>query len=148
MEQILKEMNDLPGVRGSFVCDGTGVVVLAAMPEAYSREVEDIGREMVQVVALLDMLGEETDTIDFLFSDGRILVNGLRDILLIIFCEPKVDISMVRLKSNVTLGEIRRDGKLKKHMQKSTRTKRRPFSGKGFDKSYQRIMEKLKPLGM
>ncbi len=116
------------------------------MPEIYDREVENIGREVVQVIALLQVLGEETDTLDFLFSDGRILVNGLTDFSLIIFCEPDIDISMVRLKSNVILAEIRRDGKFKKHMQKIPKAKESLLAGEGLDESYQQIIKKLKPL--
>ena len=92
------------------------------------------------------MLGEETDILDFLFSDGRILVNGLTDFSLIVFCEPNINISMVRLKSNVTLGEIRRDGRFKKHMQKASKTKKSLLAGKGLDESYQQIIKRLKPL--
>lgn len=146
MENILREMNELPGVRGSFVCDGNGLVISTAMPQPYRGQVEHIGREVVQVVALLQMLGEETDILDFLFSDGRILVNGLRDFSLIVFCEPSIDISMVRLRSNVTLGEIRRDGRFKKHMQKVSKTKKGLLAGKGLAESYQQIIKKLKPL--
>ena len=146
MENILKEMNELPGVRGSFVCDREGAVLSTAMPEPYLTQVERIGREVVQVVALMQMLGEETDILDFLFSDGRILVNGLRDFSLIVFCEPDVDISMVRLRSNVTLGEIRRDSRFKKHMEKVSRTKQGTLGGRGLAESYQQIIKKLKPL--
>jgi len=146
MENILKEINELPGVRGSFVCDGNGVVISSAMPEIYDKEVENIGREVVQVIALLQILREDTDIIDFLFSDGRILVNGLIDFSLIVFCEPNIDISMVRLKSNVVLAEIRRNGKFKKHMQKASKTKKGLLAGEGLDESYQQIIKKLKPL--
>ena len=146
MENILKEINELPGVRGSFVCDGNGVVISSAMPEIYNKEVENIGREVIQVIALLQILREETDIIDFLFSDGRILVNGLTDFSLIVFCEPNIDISMVRLKSNVILAEIRRNGKFKKHMQKVSKTKKGLLTGEGLDESYQQIIKKLKPL--
>lgn len=146
MENALKEMNDLPGVKGSFVCGRDGTVLSADMPEAYKSRIKSIGREVVQVVALLRMLGEETDILDFLFSDGRILVNGLRDVSLVVFCEPDVDIAMVRLKSNVTLGEIRRDGRLRKHMEKVSKTKRRPVIGKGLGASYQQIIKRLKSL--
>ena len=78
MENLLREINQLPGVRGSFICDGNGLVLSSAMPETDPQEVDNIGREVVQVVGLLQMLGEETGILDFLFSDGRILVNGLR----------------------------------------------------------------------
>lgn len=146
MENVLKEINEIRGVRGSFICDGNGVVISSAMPEIYNTEVENIGREVVQVIGLLQMLGEETDIIDFLFSDGRILVNGLTEFSLIVFCEPNIDISMVRLKSNVTLAEIRRDGRFKKHMQKVSKTKKSLLTGEGLDESYQQIIKKLKPL--
>ena len=136
MEHILREINELVGVRGSFVCDAFGGVLSTAMPETYARRVESIGREVVQVTALLQILGEDTDTLDFLFSDGRIVVNGLRDLSLIVFCEPDVDISMVRLKSNVILAEIRRNVRFRKPLP----------VGQGLDKSYQRIISNLKPL--
>jgi len=147
MENILKDMNDLPGVRGSFICDGDGTVISTAMPDAYSSQIGHAGREVVQVIALLHMLGEETDVVDFLFSDGRILVNGFKDFSLIVFCEPDTDIAMVRLESNVTLGEIRRDGRFKRHMQKVSKSRRDLVGGKGLAESYQQIIKKLKSSG-
>jgi predicted regulator of Ras-like GTPase activity (Roadblock/LC7/MglB family) len=147
MENILKDMNDLPGVRGSFICDGDGTVISTAMPHAYSSQIGHVGREVVQVIALLQMLGEETDVVDFLFSDGRILVNGFKDFSLIVFCEPDTDIAMVRLESNVTLGEIRRDGRFKRHMQKVSKSRRDLVGGKGLAESYQQIIKKLKSSG-
>jgi len=146
MEDLLREINQLPDVRGSFICDGNGLVLSSAMPETDPQEVDNIGREVVQVVALLQMLGEETGILDFLFSDGRILVNGLADLSLVVLCEPNIDISMVRLKSNVTLAEIRRDGRFRKHMQKVSKMKKGLLTGDGLDESYQHIIKKLKPL--
>ncbi|MBW2058349.1 MAG: roadblock/LC7 domain-containing protein [Deltaproteobacteria bacterium] len=146
MEKILEEMNEVPGVRGSFVCDRNGTVICRDMPERYGDQLENIGREVVQVVALLQSLGEETEVLDFLFSDGRILVNGLRDLSLVVFCEPDIDVSMVRLKSNVTLGELRRDGRFKRHMQKVSRAKRGLLARDKLDESYQQIIRKLKTL--
>lgn len=145
MENILKEINELPGVRGAFICDGNGVIISSAMPPTYHQEVGNIGREVVQVVVLLQVLGEETDILDFLFADGRILVNGLTDFSLIVFCDPNIDISMLRLKTNVALAEIRRDGKFKKHMQKVSQGKKGLLASEGLDESYQQIIKKLKP---
>ncbi|NIO04398.1 MAG: hypothetical protein GTN74_07205 [Proteobacteria bacterium] len=145
MEKILQEINELPGVRGSFLCDGNGVVISSAMPEIYHEEVGNIGKEVVQVLGLLQILGEETDVLEFLFSDGRILVNGLADFSLIVFCDPDIDISMLRLRTNVALAEIRRNGKFKKHMHKVFKSKKGLLAGEGLDESYQQIINRLKP---
>jgi len=146
MENILKEINELTGVRGSFLCDVNGKVLSTAMPESYAKAVENIGREVFQVIALLQMLGEDTDILDFLFSDGRILVNGMKDLSLIVFCEPDVDISMLRLKSNVSLAEIRRNVRFKKHSQKVAKGRKGLSSGQRLDDSYRRIMSNIRPL--
>jgi len=146
MENLLKEINELSGVWGSFICDGHGVVLSAAMPKTQRKDVENIGREVVQVVALLNMLGEETDVLDFLYSDGRILVNGLADLSLVVACEPNVDMSMVRLKSNVMLAELRRNVRFKRHMEKASRVKKHLRANEGLDESYRKIIGKLKPL--
>ncbi len=115
------------------------------MPEIYHEEVGNIGKEVVQVLGLLQILGEETDVLEFLFSDGRILVNGLADFSLIVFCDPDIDISMLRLRTNVALAEIRRNGKFKKHMHKVFKSKKGLLAGEGLDESYQQIINRLKP---
>ena len=145
MENLLKEINELNGVKGSFVLDGNGDVLSAAMPRTGRKDVEHIGREVVQVVALLRRLGEETDVLDFLFSAGRILVNGLTDLSLVVTCEPDVDVSMVRLKSNVVLAEIRRNARFKKHLEKASKAKRGSGASKNLDESYREIIRRLKP---
>ena len=144
MENTLKDMNDLPGGRGSCICDADGTVISTAMPDALSSQIGHVGREVVQVIALLHMLGEETDVVDFLFSDGRVLVNGFNDFSLIVFCETDTDVAMVRLESNVILGEIRRDGRFKKHTQKVSKPRGDLVGGKGLAESYQQIIKKLK----
>jgi predicted regulator of Ras-like GTPase activity (Roadblock/LC7/MglB family) len=146
MENLLKEINELSGVRGSFVCDGHGVVLSAAMPRTQRKDVENIGREVVQVVGLLNMLGEETDVLDFLYSDGRILVNGLADLSLVVTCEPNVDMSLVRLKSNVILAEIRRNVRFKRHMEKASRRKKHLRGSESLDESYRKIIRRLRPM--
>ena len=145
MENVLKEINELTGVRGSFVCDGRGVVLSAAMPRTQQKEMESLGREVVQVVSLLHMLGEETEILDFLYSDGRILVNGLADLSLVVACEPNVDMSMVRLKSNVVLAELRRNVRFKRHMEKALRVKRDLGASESLDESYRKIIRRLRP---
>jgi len=144
MEDVLKEINELTGVRGSFICDGHGNVLSTAMPEAYDKEVKHIGREVFQVIALLQMLGEDTDSLDFLFSDGRIVVNGLRDFSLIVFCERNVDISMLRLKSNVSLAEIRRNVRFRKQTERVSKTRKGLSAGQRLDESYRRIINNLR----
>jgi len=145
MERILQEINELPGIKGSFVCDGKGTVISSAMPAVYDKQVKNIGREVVQVISLLQILGEETDILDFLFSDGRILVNGLTDFSLIVFCDTNIDISMLRLRTNVALAEIRRDGRFKRHMHKVSKARRSLLPSEGLDESYQAIINRLKP---
>jgi predicted regulator of Ras-like GTPase activity (Roadblock/LC7/MglB family) len=146
MEDILRGLKDLPGVRGSFVCDATGVVVSAQVPTGYADEFENLGREVVLVTGLLQRLGEETEIIDFLFSDGRILVSGFKDFSLVVFCEPNVDSSMVRLRSSVTVDEFTRDGRFRKHIRKVSKARERGYAVGGLSEPYKGIMKKAKPV--
>jgi predicted regulator of Ras-like GTPase activity (Roadblock/LC7/MglB family) len=52
MEDILKDINAVMGVTGSFVCNGEGQVLASALPELFDKTIlSTVGRTMAQTMA-------------------------------------------------------------------------------------------------
>lgn len=112
MEAALAEINGVPGVRGSFICDSRGEMIVNAVATGLDAALDGVGREVSQTMAALEMIGEAKRELDFAYSRMRVLVHGLEKAVLVVLCEPKVDISLVRLTVNVVTTRLKGHSKL------------------------------------
>ncbi len=107
METVLAEINGVPGVRGSFICDGHGEMIVSAVATGLNAALDGVGREVTQALAALEMVGEAKSELDFAYSRMRVLVQSLGKAVLIVLCEPEVDISLLRLTVNVVTTRLK-----------------------------------------
>jgi predicted regulator of Ras-like GTPase activity (Roadblock/LC7/MglB family) len=107
MEAVLAEINGVPGVRGSFICDGRGEMIVSAVATGLDAALDGVGREVTQTMAALEMIGEAKSELDFAYSRMRVVVHDLAKAVLIVLCEPNVDISLLRLTVNVVTTRLK-----------------------------------------
>lgn len=107
MEASLAEISGVPGVRGSFICDSRGEMIVGAVATGLDAALDGVGREVTQTMAALDMIGEAKRELDFAYSRTRVVVYDLEKAVLIVLCEPKVDISLLRLTLNVVTTRLK-----------------------------------------
>jgi predicted regulator of Ras-like GTPase activity (Roadblock/LC7/MglB family) len=107
MEALLAEVNGVPGVRGSLICDGRGDLIVSAVATGPDAELEGVGREVTQTMAALEMIGEAKSELDFAYLRTRVVVHDLEKVVLIVLCEPKVDVSLLRLTVNVVTTRLK-----------------------------------------
>ncbi|TKJ31275.1 MAG: hypothetical protein CEE40_01855 [Chloroflexi bacterium B3_Chlor] len=107
MEASLAEINGVPGVRGSFICDSRGEMIVSAVATGLDAALDGVGREVTQTMAALEMIGEAKSELDFAYSRTRVVVHDLEKAVLIVLCEPKVDISLLRLTLNVVTTRLK-----------------------------------------
>ncbi|NIN65594.1 MAG: hypothetical protein GTO63_13030 [Anaerolineae bacterium] len=107
MEGVLAEINGVPGIRGSFVCDSRGEMIVNAVATGLDAALDGVSREVTQTMAALEMIGEAKSELDFAYSRMRVVVHDLEKAVLIVLCEPMVDISLLRLTVNVVTASLK-----------------------------------------
>ncbi len=145
MKEKLKEINSIKGVWGYFVCDNTGKILEREMPVVFMKHLALMGKEVTQVVGLLESLKRSPENLDLLFEDGRVMIRDLRNCTLVIFCDPNVDIPMLRLKINVVISEITGDSKIQELLQKGEWRRRRLLQKEYVGQEYKEILDQLIP---
>jgi hypothetical protein len=145
MKEKLKEINSLKAVWGYFLCDNTGKILEKEMPIVFMKHMTMMGKEVTQVVGLLESLSKTPESLDLLFEDGRVLIRSLKNFTLAVFCDPNVDIPMLREKIQVLISEINGDAKMQELLQKGEWRRRRLLQKEYLNQEYREILNQLVP---
>ena len=118
MKDGLREINELVGIWGSLVCDNQGNVIQAETPPGLNKaSQENINRH------ILDLLISSRDSVEGLseavlyYEERKVFVQDLEKALLVVFCTPSVDISLLRMTVNLVLANWEDDPKVQKIFQ-------------------------------
>ena len=108
MEAILRDINAMNGVLGSFVCDEEGKTLARAVPAIYDDEMlARAGRTAAQTTTGLWMAKQRAvGEIDLLFADGRLIVKGLDSACLCILCTPRLNLPLLNMTANVAVKKL------------------------------------------
>jgi predicted regulator of Ras-like GTPase activity (Roadblock/LC7/MglB family) len=132
MENILKDINAVMGINGSFVCDVDGQVLSSLLPENFDNGLlSPVGRTMAQTIGGVELsrrrkMGE----LDLLYREARVIVKNLRVGYLCILCQPAINVPLLNLTANVaakklaSLVEEQRDKALKQAAMREAQTAR------------------------
>jgi predicted regulator of Ras-like GTPase activity (Roadblock/LC7/MglB family) len=113
IEQRFAEIGAVKGVTASFICDNTGRLIASSIGEDVDiTPVRDVAGELVHTAAVLDRVGESVSELDFTYPGTRLLVRDLDDSLLVVLCEPQVEIAMLRMTLNVAATQLKDDTEL------------------------------------
>jgi hypothetical protein len=145
MKEKLMEINSLDGVWGYFLCDNMGNILAKEMPIVFMKHLAMTGKEVTQVIGLLENLSNSTGNLEFLFEDGRVVVMSVKNFTLVVFCDPNVDMSMLRSKLNVIISEIQGSSKIQELVQKGEWRRRRLLQKEYLNQEYREILDQLVP---
>ena len=113
MEEILRELNMVVGVRGSFLCSTDGQILARAMPDAWQEQQLVIaGRVAGQTFQALTSAGQRAKEIDLVFAEGRLLLKNLRSATLFIYCARNVNLPLLNLSASSALKKLGAEIKL------------------------------------
>jgi predicted regulator of Ras-like GTPase activity (Roadblock/LC7/MglB family) len=113
MENILKDINAVVGVTGSFVSNEDGYVLSRLMPSVFDDQMlSNVSRTMAQTIAGLKIAQQsEVGNIDLLYNDGRLIVKDVGEGCLCILCVKRINVPLLNLTANVAVKKLQ--GKLK-----------------------------------
>ncbi len=108
METILKDINAVVGVMGSFVCDGEGQIVARLMLNVFDEDLlSPVGRTMAQTIAGLKIAQRcKIGDIDLVYDEGRLIVKSVDEGCLCILCVKRVNTPLLNLTLNVAAKKL------------------------------------------
>jgi len=148
MEDKLMDINSIKGVWGYFLCDTMGKVLKKEMPVVFMKHLALMGKEVSQVIGLLENLSRGPESLELFFEDGRVMIMGLKNFTLVVFCDPNVEIPMLRSKMDVAISEIMGDSKMQELLQKGDWRRRRLLQKEYLNREYREILDQLVPEDM
>ena len=117
METILKDINAVMGVTGSFVCDAEGQVMASLLPNTLDQKLLiPAARTIAQTIeglkiAQQDQIGD----MDLLYDNGRLIIKSLDGSYLCIMCVQRINIPLLNLTANVAAKKL---GKMVQDLQR------------------------------
>lgn len=108
VESILKDINSVVGVTGSFVCDDEGRVLAKGMPGVFGEDLlSPAGRTMAQTIAGLKIARRrKAGDIDLLYDQGRLIVKPVGEGCLCILCVRRINVPLLNLTANVAVKRL------------------------------------------
>ena len=109
MEDILKDINAVVGVTGSFVCNGEGQMSASALPDLFDEAIlSTVGRTIAQTMAgLATARRRKIGDIDLVYDQGRLIAKNLREGCLCILCVRNINVPLLNLTANVAAQKLR-----------------------------------------
>ncbi len=118
MKNGLLEINELEGVWGSILCSNRGDLIESLAPMGLDKSTqEDICRHAIELLisAEISVTGLREAVIHY--SERKLFVLDLEQAILIVFCTPSVDISLLRMTINVIITYWQSDKKIQKKLK-------------------------------
>ncbi len=106
MEQVLQQINTLPGVVGSLVTFADDRVAASAFPPIFDEPtIKDATGTLSAIRARLQ-LGASLDLLDLRYANGRILVKPLAGGFLLLLCTKEVNLQVLAISLNVAMKRL------------------------------------------
>ncbi len=109
MKGILRDINAMVGVQGSFVTDGKGEVVSLVNESDFPEgSLKIVSQEIIQTVRSLRFANLHPDEFDLSFEKGRVIARLVGPGMLVILCSRDINIPLLNLTAEVAAKRIER----------------------------------------
>lgn len=107
MEDILQQINTVPGVIGSLVCGGGGEIVARAFPPLFDASIlQGAASAVADPAAGVRSAAGTFDLVDLRYNDGRIVVKPLDEAYLLLLCTKAMNLQVLTISLNVAKGKL------------------------------------------
>ncbi|ABB31072.1 hypothetical protein GeomeDRAFT_1594 [Geobacter metallireducens RCH3] len=102
MDEVLQQLNAVPGVIGSLVCGRDGDPIACAFPPLFdSAIIEGVTAAVTDSArGVFDATGP-AELLDFRYGDGRVIIKPLQDAFVLLLCTKKVNLGVLAISLNV-----------------------------------------------
>ncbi len=118
MKNGLLEINELVGVWGSILCTNQGELIESLPPTGFTNQtLEDISRYAIELLSSAEKSITGLREAVIHYSERKVFLIDIEQAILIEFCTPSVDISMLRMTINVITTRWHSDMKIQKKLK-------------------------------
>jgi hypothetical protein len=107
MQALLSQLNSVPGVAGTMVCDAEGRLLGHAFPPLFDASMlRDAAAALTDCLAgLQDVTGDPT-MVDLRYGDARIVVKPMAGARLLMLCTPQLNSQVLSLSTSVAVPKL------------------------------------------
>jgi predicted regulator of Ras-like GTPase activity (Roadblock/LC7/MglB family) len=107
MKSVLNQLNAVPGVVGSMVCDAEGALLANAFPPLFDEgALGDAGRVLTDGAAGLATVTGKVTTVDLRFADARIVLRPMAAAHLVLLCAAQTNLQLLNISTAVALPKL------------------------------------------
>jgi len=109
MQAVLTQINALPGVVGSMMCDEDGRLAAQVFPELFDVSmIEEAATFLAESALGFQSATGAVDLLDLRYSDARIVVRPMPQSFLLLFCTKAVNMQLLAISLNVATKKLER----------------------------------------
>jgi predicted regulator of Ras-like GTPase activity (Roadblock/LC7/MglB family) len=109
MNALLGQLNAVPGVIGSIVCDQEGKLLAHAFPPTFEpRRLQDAAVALADRSAALEAALGTVGMIDLRYASARVVVKAMPGARLLFLCNPSLNLELLTLSASAALRSLER----------------------------------------
>jgi predicted regulator of Ras-like GTPase activity (Roadblock/LC7/MglB family) len=109
MNDVLVQLNTVPGVVGSLLCDAEGNLLGRAFPPTFQEaQLRRAAAVVVERTAPLESSLGAVSTTELRFANTRVLVRSVEGARLLLLCSPSVNLAFLNMSTGAALARIKR----------------------------------------
>jgi len=114
----LIEVNNIRGVLDSFLYNKWGELLIPQLHYNDER-IYRLGKEVAFCSAFLEKIEKELDFIELIYEGSRIIIRIASNFSILVICEEKADIPLIKLTVNVLMNQIKSDREMQRLLRKT-----------------------------
>lgn len=138
----LLELEHIPGVEDSVIYSRWGELLVPHLAKPVTR-LEQLGRDIALYTALLEKTPYEVDLFELIYEERHVITRISHDCLIIVVCDNTADTTLIKLRLNVIMEEVKADKDIQKMLRKSSGKKDLVAEASG-EADVQELFKKMK----
>jgi predicted regulator of Ras-like GTPase activity (Roadblock/LC7/MglB family) len=107
MQSVLNQLNAVPGVVGSMVCDAEGALVANCFPPLFDNTaLASAARVLADGAAGLETVTGKVGMVDLRYGDARIVVKPMAGAHLVLLCAAQTNLQLLNISASVALPKL------------------------------------------
>jgi predicted regulator of Ras-like GTPase activity (Roadblock/LC7/MglB family) len=107
VQALLRQLNAVPGVVGTMVCDQDGRLLAHAFPPMFDlARIERAAAALGERTAAMQTALGPVDTIDFRYANSRVVVKAVGGARMLFLCSPSINLQLLAMSASGVLRQM------------------------------------------
>lgn len=109
MQTVLKQLNEVPGVVGSLLCDEGGRVLAHEFPPLFDPALlSQAAATLADSAVALETMAGAVGLLDFRYADARLVVKPIERSRLLMLCAKNINLQLLLISASVASSKLAR----------------------------------------